>query len=80
MAHYTEVLSRLEQEERVQVKREGMGIVLTFPPDISRYALVAGTADILSSEDVPFDGNYAITNEGDAVTLHILDPSLSKSE
>ena len=70
MAHFGEVLIRLEGEG-IRVQREAHSIVLRFPSTISRNNLVAFTADIMRSEELPFNGYYAIMEDGEEVVLDI---------
>lgn len=78
MASYEEVLTRLEGEG-VRVERKPDSLVVRFPPSVSRYDLVGHTADIMSSEKLPFNGIYAITNDGEDVVLDLDNHPLTKS-
>ncbi|MDO8565514.1 MAG: hypothetical protein Q7R67_02765 [bacterium] len=71
MAHFEEVLARVEREEGVKIQRLPHSIVARFPTSISRYSLVTLMADIMSSEELPFNGTYAITNDGEDIILHL---------
>ena len=71
MAHYEEVLSRLREQEGVLIERKSDSIAVRFAPSISRQNLVTITADILSSEELPFNGNYNIMDINEDVLLEI---------
>ena len=71
MANYREVLARLETVENVKVEQMSGSTILRFSPETSRHNLVALTADVMSSEGLPFNGYYSIRDVGESVVLEI---------
>jgi hypothetical protein len=72
MAHFEEVLKQLEEQDGVQVIRRPGAIHVKFGPAVSRGALVAHVADIMSSEELPFNGNYSLGGDGETESLIIM--------
>ena len=79
MAHYEEVLARLEREG-VRIENKPDSVVARFPSSVSRYDLVGHTADIMSSEGLPFNGLYVIMRDGEDLVLELYNhPSATTS-